>query len=80
MALLQLFDEKKNLVWVADGGKIGGSLVHFPSGPVKCLADLRKRENRQRYSRYMKIRDQKYRTLKDQTVRRVLKDNKVPGT
>ena len=29
----------------------------------------------------MKIRDQKLlRTLKDQTVRRVLKDNKVPGT
>ena len=28
----------------------------------------------------MKIRDQRQRTLKDQTVRRVLKDNKVPGT
>ena len=28
----------------------------------------------------MKIRDQRYRTLKDLTVRRVLKDNKVPGT
>ena len=28
----------------------------------------------------MKIGDQRYRTLKDLTVRRVLKDNKVPGT
>ena len=28
----------------------------------------------------MKIRDQRQRTLKDLTVRRVLKDNKVPGT
>ena len=28
----------------------------------------------------MKIGDQRYRALKDLTVRRVLKDNKVPGT
>ena len=28
----------------------------------------------------MKIRDQRQRTLKDQTVRRELKDNKFPGT
>ena len=28
----------------------------------------------------MKIRDQRWRTLKDLMVRRVLKDNKVPGT
>ena len=28
----------------------------------------------------MKIGDQRQRTLKDQTVRRVLKDNQVPGT
>ena len=28
----------------------------------------------------MRIRDQRERTLKDLTVRRVLKDNKVPGT
>ena len=28
----------------------------------------------------MKIGDQRFRTLKDLTVRRVLKDNKVPGT
>ena len=28
----------------------------------------------------MKIGDQRQRTLKDQTVRRVLKDHKVPGT
>ena len=33
-----------------DGGEIGGSRVHFPSGPVKRLADLRNRVNSQRYS------------------------------
>ena len=30
-----------------DGGEIGGSGVHFPSAPVKCLADLRNRANSQ---------------------------------
>ena len=33
-----------------DGGKIGGSGVHFPSKPVKYLADLRSRANSQQYS------------------------------
>ena len=33
-----------------DGGEIGGSRVHFPSKPVKHLADLRNRAKRQRYS------------------------------
>ena len=33
-----------------DGGEIGGSRVHFPSTPVKHLADLRSRANSQRYS------------------------------
>ena len=33
-----------------DGGKIGGSRVHFPSTPVKHLADLRGRVNSQQYS------------------------------
>ena len=33
-----------------DGGKIGGSGVHFPSIPVKYLADLRSRANSQQYS------------------------------
>ena len=33
-----------------DCGEIGGSGVHFPSAPVKCLADLRNRANSQRYS------------------------------
>ena len=33
-----------------DGGEIGGSGVHFPSTPVKHLADLRSRANSQRYS------------------------------
>ena len=28
-----------------DGGEIGGSGVHFPSTPVKYLADLRSRVN-----------------------------------
>ena len=34
----------------ADGGNIGGSGVHFPSTPVKYLADLRSRVNSQQYS------------------------------
>ena len=33
-----------------EGGEIGGSRVHFPSTPVKHLADLRSRANSQRYS------------------------------
>ena len=33
-----------------DGGEIGGSRVHFPSAPVKHLADLRNRVNSQWYS------------------------------
>ena len=33
-----------------DGGEIGGSRVHFPSTPVKYLADLRNRANSQQYS------------------------------
>ena len=33
-----------------DGGEISGSGVHFPSTPVKYLADLRSRANSQQYS------------------------------
>ena len=33
-----------------DGGEICESRVHFPSAPVKHLADLRNRANSQRYS------------------------------
>ena len=33
-----------------DGGEIGGRGVHFPSTPVKYLADLRSRANSQQYS------------------------------
>ena len=33
-----------------DGSEIGGSRVHFPLAPVKCLADLRNRANSQQYS------------------------------
>ena len=33
-----------------DGDKIGGSEVHFPSAPVKRLADLRNRANSKLYS------------------------------
>ena len=39
-----------NEVGREDGGEIGGSRVHFPSTPVKCLADLRSRVNSQQYS------------------------------
>ena len=63
-----------------DGGEIGGSGVHFPSTPVKYLADLRSRANSQQYSSIYEDRRPKTRTLKDLTVRRVLKDNKVLRT
>ena len=33
-----------------DGGEIGGSGVHFPSAPVKRIADLRNRVNSQQHS------------------------------
>ena len=33
-----------------DGGDIGGSEVHFPSAPLKHLADLRNRMNNKRCS------------------------------
>ena len=33
-----------------DGSEIGRSRVHFPSAPVKHLADLRNRANSQQYS------------------------------
>ena len=33
-----------------DGSKIGGSGVHFPSEPVKHVADLKNRVNSQWYS------------------------------
>ena len=36
--------------FLEDGSKIGGSRVHFPSTPVKHLADLSNRENSQWYS------------------------------
>ena len=35
---------------LGDGSNIGGSGVHFPSMPVKYLADLRSRANSQQYS------------------------------
>ena len=47
---------------------------------MKYLADMRSRATANSIPGYMKISDQRQRTLKDQTVRRVLKDNKVPGT
>ena len=37
--------------WIfGEGSEIGGSGVHFPSAPVKCLADLRNRVNSQLYT------------------------------
>ena len=41
---------EKNRDGREDGGEIGGSGVHFPSTPVKHLADLRSRTNSQQYS------------------------------
>ena len=42
--------KNNNMVFGEDGGKIGERGVHFPSTPVKHLADLRNRANSQRYS------------------------------
>ena len=36
--------------WREEAGEIGGRGVHFPSTPVKYLADLRSRANSQQYS------------------------------
>ena len=41
---------KSTIMEREDGGKIGGSRVHFPSEPVKRLANLRNRANSQQYS------------------------------
>ena len=43
-------EKKKRLRPGEDGGKTGGSRVHFPSTPVKHVAHLRSRVNSQRYS------------------------------
>ena len=50
---------QNEVVGVEDGGEIGGSRVHFPSTPVKYLADLRSRANSQRYSSIYEDRRQK---------------------
>ena len=47
---IQISLKLKIRVWLEDGGEIGGSGVHFPSTPVKYLADLRSRANSQQYS------------------------------
>ena len=49
--------------FLEDGSKIGGSRVHFPSVPVKCLADLRNRANSQWYSSIYE--DQRLKTVED---------------
>ena len=63
-----------------DGGEIGGSRVHFPSTPVKHLANLRSRANSQQYSSIYEDKRPKIEDIERSDVRRVLKDNKVPGT
>ena len=62
------------------GGKIGGSGVHFPSAPVKRLADLRNRANSQQYSRIYEDRRPNTVEAIERSDRRVLKDNNVLGT
>ena len=63
-----------------NGSEIGGRGVHFPSAPVKHLADLRNRANSQWYSSIYEDWRPKMRTLKDLMERIVHKDNKVPRT
>ena len=48
--LLGVYENPESRNRVEDCGEIGGSGVHFPSTPVKHLADLRDRVNSQRYS------------------------------
>ena len=45
-----LWDGKIQNAKVEDGSEVGGSRAHFPSTPVKYLADLRSRANSQQYS------------------------------
>ena len=52
------------------GGEIGGSGVHFPSTPVKYLADLRNRANSQQYSSIYEDRRQKIEDVEDLTTGR----------
>ena len=55
--MLYYFKKVKNTTeFGEDGGKIGGSGVHFPSTPMKLLADLRNRANSQQYSSIYKDR------------------------
>ena len=63
-----------------DGGKIGGSRGHFPSAPVKHLEDLRNRANSQQYSSIYEDRRPNIEDIEKSDGKRVLKDNKVPGT
>ena len=46
-----------------DGSEIGGNRVHFPSAPVKRIADLRNRVNSQWYSSI--IEDQRPKIVQD---------------
>ena len=47
-----------------DGGEIRGSRVHFPSTPVKYLADLRSRAKSQQYSSIYEDRRSKIEDIK----------------
>ena len=45
----EIHNNQKPELFFKDGSEIGGSRVHFPSAPVKHLADLRNRVNSQQY-------------------------------
>ena len=49
---------------IEDDNKVGGSRVHFPSTPVKYLADLRSRANSQQYSSIYEDRRPKIEDIK----------------
>ena len=60
-----------------DGGEIGGSRVHFPSTPVKYLADLRSRVKSQQYSSIYEERRPKIDDI--EAVIKKLPTHKSPG-
>ena len=64
--------KKESMYSGEDGSELGGSRVHFPSAPMKRLADLRNRANSQWYSSIYEHRRPKIEDIErshDQTIK-----------